>query len=211
MRSLPERTVDGWVTASICAAFERALIWAPTQLAVGANWDFGVGLGDGKVFILEDKATTASGAHHRLEIDRQQLDWYCDVVEPSHQTPVFYVLPRPPWQGPPTGCDVVPDQAARRAGHPPFEEWAFVARCHAVRTQLAGRASINSQELPFLGCLTLRSFLTGIRDCEHGARVIADDEPLPSRVTVNSEEAGRPRSSVLGVWVPAVDLPNFYR
>lgn len=56
-RSLPERTVDAWVAASICGAFPNALIWGPTQ-RVAENWDYGVSLGDGKVFILEDKATT---------------------------------------------------------------------------------------------------------------------------------------------------------
>jgi hypothetical protein len=89
-RSLPERTVDAWVAIAICGVFPNARLWAPTQVIEDTNWDYGVSHGDGKIFIFEDKATTPVHRSrklpldtHRIYIDREQLDWYCDEVEPS--------------------------------------------------------------------------------------------------------------------------------
>jgi hypothetical protein len=47
-RSLPERTVDAWVSAAICSAFPHARIWGPTQAIDATNWDYGLSLGDGR-------------------------------------------------------------------------------------------------------------------------------------------------------------------
>lgn len=80
MRSLPERTVDAWVAGVFCSRFASAHVWAPTQLAANGNWDYGMNLGNGKLFILEDKATqhvsrTTLPDTHRITIDPAQLDW----------------------------------------------------------------------------------------------------------------------------------------
>lgn len=72
-RSLPERTVDAWVTAAIVRRFANARLWCPTQNAV-ENWDEAVGLGDGKLFLLENKAPEdVDDEDHRLTIDLDQL------------------------------------------------------------------------------------------------------------------------------------------
>lgn len=62
-RSLPERTVDAWVTSAITTMFPHALIWAPTQVPADTNWDFGIEFGAGNIFILEDKATPDQAAY----------------------------------------------------------------------------------------------------------------------------------------------------
>jgi hypothetical protein len=86
----PERTVDAWVSAAICTVFPHARIWGPTQAISATNWDYGLSLGDGKIFILEDKGTSPvarTRRHplltHKIDVDRSQLDWYCDEVEPD--------------------------------------------------------------------------------------------------------------------------------
>jgi hypothetical protein len=38
MRSLPEHTVDCWVSAAVLAQYPEALLWAPTQRGPD-NWD----------------------------------------------------------------------------------------------------------------------------------------------------------------------------
>jgi len=87
-RSLPERTVDAWVAAYVSHRFPNALIWAPTQRLSDPNWDFGASLGNGKVFILENKATTPISRQrktpletHRIQVDPDQLDWYCEAED----------------------------------------------------------------------------------------------------------------------------------
>jgi hypothetical protein len=70
----------------------------------GRNWDRAAALlGEGRVFLFEDKGTTpvtrkrkAPLQTHRIDIDRAQLDWYCDEVEPAEDVPVYYVLPSRP-------------------------------------------------------------------------------------------------------------------
>jgi len=85
-RSMPERTVG-----AVRTAFPAARIWDPTQAMKGRNCDRAAALlGEGKVFLFEDKGTTAvtrkrkAPLHtHRIDIDRAQLGWYCDEVEPA--------------------------------------------------------------------------------------------------------------------------------
>jgi len=143
-RSLPERTVDAWVSSAVCATFPHARIWGPTQNILETNWDYGLSLGDGKIFIFEDKGTTAVPRKrkspldtHRIYIDIDQLTWYCDRVEQATGVPVHYVLPRPPWIGN-SGSDVVPDQAICRVNSiaGPFAEWAYVCRSGDLRSEL---------------------------------------------------------------------------
>jgi hypothetical protein len=118
---MPERTVDAWVASAICTAFPAARIWDPTQAMKGRNWDRAAALlGEGRVFLFEDKGTTpvtrkrkAPLQTHRIDIDRAQLDWYCDEVEPTEDVPVYYVLPKPPWKGS-ASSGHVPEQVVSR-------------------------------------------------------------------------------------------------
>lgn len=230
VRSMPERTVDAWVSAAIFGAFPAARIWAPTQNDLGSNWDYGADLGDGKLFILEDKATTPVErkkkeplATHRIDIDSLQLDWYCDEVEPTNHLPVFYVLPRPPWRGPSTGSRVLPDQAVCRVTSPdgPFEDWAFAVRCSDLRAYLNNATWFETHELPIRTATTLREFLNRIRVCELGsivrgaggpAKAAASGtppEPRDETLARVSAEVDQRSGSALAVFVPASDLPNF--
>ena len=136
-RSMPERTVDTWVASAICSVSPDARIWDPTQAMRGRNWDRAfLPLEAGRVFIFEDKGTTAVTRTrkrplqtHRIEIDAAQLNWYCDEVEPASRIPVYYVLPRPPWNGG-AGSGHVPEQATCRvtSAAGPFPQWAYVSR-----------------------------------------------------------------------------------
>lgn len=229
---MPERTVDAWVTAAICRRFPNALFWGPTQVPRGANWDFGVSLGPGKVLVLEDKATSPVRRTvippldtHRVYIARNQLDEYCDHIEPGQRVPVFYVLPAPPWQGLPTGSSIVPDQAVTRTASPlgPFEDWAFVVRCTDLRLYLGPRQSLETHELPFGSCLSLASFIDEVARCRIGERInhegdglvgasttpgqLRPDDSSASRGRGASEEIHKKTGSSLSVFIPAGDLP----
>ncbi len=234
-RSLPERTVDAWVSAVVCRQFPNALVWGPTQVVQDENWDYGASLGDGKVFILEDKATSpvtrkrkAPLATHWIDIPRSQLNWYCDDVQPRVHVPVFYVLPAPPWTGTPTGSVVVPDQAACRVASPagPFEEWAFVVAADDLRTYLGARRGLETVELPIASSRSLAAFLDEVRSCRLGYRVGGGgggasaamkglDQGDRGRNNVASgpvarrDESDRRMGSALAVFVPAGDLPGW--
>lgn len=229
-RSLPERTVDAWVSAVVCSRFPGALVWAPTQSAFHGNWDFGMDLGDGKVFILEDKATeheprTKLPDTHRISIDMNQLDWYCDDVEPNKGVPVHYVLPKPPWTLPPVGSVVPPHSVTRvTSAAGPFEEWAFVMRCTQLRKELRGQASLLVDRLPMPNSEPLDDFLGRVESCEIGRRVqgtgdlakamAGGDQAEPSE---DLSPTGEPRTleeadragSALGFFVPSRVLPDF--
>jgi hypothetical protein len=234
-RSLPERTVDAWVSTVVCRVFPNARIWGPTQVLEDTNWDYGVSLGDGKIFIMEDKATSpiervrkAPLHTHRIEINRTQLAWYCDDVEPDLQVPVFYVLPAPPWQGAQTGSVVVPDQAICRTASPsgPFENWAFVARAADLRNYLGVRASLDTDELPLPTSISLEAFLDDVRSCRLGRRVTgtgegatqalkgadqvgADDAIPASRSGRGLDRIEELTGSALAVFGPASDIPGW--
>ena len=236
-RSLPERTVDAWVSGEICSKFPGALLWAPTQ-AGWNNWDYGASLGDGKVFVLEDKATTPiertrkhPRSTHRIDIPRRQLDWYCNEVEPQQGVPVYYVLPKPPWAGAWTGSPVLPDRAVCRmqSGDGPFSAWAWVVRCTALLAFLGTRNTLDTDKLPLAasGCLSLQEFLDRVRICEIGKVVHGSGEGrrAASKVSFETVEPGvaeptesrgrlersdtRLVGSALAVFVPAADLPDF--
>ena len=240
-RSLPERTVDAWVSTAICSTFPHAQIWGPTQALDATNWDYGLSVGDGKIFILEDKGTYPIVRTskfplqaHKIDFDRSQLDWYCTEVEPHWGVPVYYVMPNPPWLGPHTGLPV-PHQASYRSSSAqgPFEEWAFVSRCHSLKKLLGTRSSLETHRLPSLGEHTLAEFLKGVRDCILG-RVVSgptrasdwneerpDDQQenqqtLFSQSTIGSPETRRPEvaqrvGSALAVFIPSEDLPGWHQ
>lgn len=238
-RSLPERTVDAWVSIALCAAFPHSLIWAPTQNMVEANWDFGVSLGDGKLLILEDKGATPVTRQrkkpldtHRIDVDIDQLSWYCDDVESVTGIPVYYVLPRPPWIGRWTGSSAVPDQAVCRTGSVdgPFPEWVLVIRCDDLRGKMTGRRGIFTDTLPLAGSLSLADFIARAKRCEIGKVITGPGdgtsraakevepvtqqprEPVQLRAPVQQAASTRQQTSVgsaLAVFIPAQDLPSF--
>jgi len=232
-RSLPERTVDAWVSSAVCATFPRARIWGPTQNIEETNWDYGLSLGDGKLLILEDKGTTGVLRKrkkpldtHRIDIDINQLAWYCDQVEPTTGVPVYYVLPQPPWFGGSTGSEVVPDQAICRVDSAagPFAEWAFISRSSDLRTELGSRRSIYTDQLPFPGASTVAEFFRRVQQCEIGKRISGSGEPssliakAPEQVDREPDSAAHRTDnpnrlqyvgSALAVFLPARDLPGW--
>lgn len=236
MRSLPERTVDAWVVAATTAKFPGALIWAPTPRGVADEaWDLGVHLGTGKIFILEDKAAEPYKTWHTILIDLEQLDRYCDEVEALYELPVYYVLPKPPWEGEATGSSVIPDQAIHRT-NPDFATWAYVIRCTHLRQVLGAPAhqeskTLRTSHLPLQNCVTLEAFLNEVHACTAGSAVNPppppaspgdDDTPQLAQTTASAtaprQTAHRASSDRLddalrggrpiAVFVPEAELPN---
>jgi len=220
-RSLPERTVDAWVTTAINAKYPNARLWAPTQND-RSNWDTGLGVA-GKAFIFEDKATTPGTrkrkppkTFHRIDIDTNQLHWYCTDVEVNHAVPAYYVLPNPPWAGEPTGSDVLPDQVRHQQT---FATWAWVIRCTDLRIMLASRKHLETHTLPGSSAITLEDFLQRLWACQVGRRVTGKPTASQQRDEVRRLNIGTPdvtdqipepdhhftRSS-LAVFVPSRDL-----
>jgi hypothetical protein len=222
---MPERTVDTWVAAAICSAFPDARIWDPTQAMKGRNWDRAFLPPEaGMIFIFEDKGTTAVTRTqkrplqtHRIDIRADQLDWYCDVVEPASMIPVYYVLPRPPWDGG-ASSGHVPEQAACRvtSGVGPFPEWAYVSRCTDLRQELSGRHSIDTDYLPLPGGMKLAEFLQDVRRGRAGKWLAPEEKigvlPLSSPDRLAAEPEGTHKSphtgSALAVLVPVGDLAS---
>ncbi len=236
-RSLPERTVDAWVAVAICQRFPSALLWGPTQRAEDPNWDYGASLGDGKLFILENKATdpkyvvrpTAMDTH-RIRIDLRQLAWYCESIEPNYGVPVYYVLPRPPFAGEPTP-GVVPAQTITRVSSPigPFRRWAFVIRCNDLRNQLPSlpqkSTQVRTEDLPLKGAALLQDFLDAVGRCQTPelmkkvgpgdkatavARDLFEAEYTDARDHYAAiREERRRLSRATAVFIPASDVPGW--
>lgn len=212
VRSLPEHTVDAWVAVAICSTFPNARIWSPTPRNLRSGWDQAAELGDGKSFILEIKATelVKPGNDHVIEINRAQLDRYCSLTQEPDQSPIYYVLPDPPWFVVPSQTSPVPSEAARRTTPIPFKEWAWVVSCRELRTRLAGAHSIRTSTLPRTGWLTLASFLTEAKECRVGRRSqveVSTDQP--SDVGSSSSGELRSRDTLMAVFLPREDLPNW--
>lgn len=223
---MPERTVDTWVASAICSVSPDARIWDPTQAMKGRNWDRAFQPCDeGKVFIFEDKGTTAMTRTrkrplqtHRIEIGAVQLDWYCDEVEPESMIPVYYVLPQPPWNGG-GGSGPVPEQAACRVASDagPFPQWAYVSRCTDLRRELelSGRRSVDTDQLPLPGCMKLAEFLQDVQHGKAGKWLSPDDEDaqwLRSLGRLAADLKGTRQDlrigSALAVFVPVRDLTS---
>lgn len=132
--SLPERTVDAWVTAYVAKRVPDALLWAPTQRQI-PDYDLASSLpGPGKLFVFENKAPYTNRAHHHFILYVRQIWNYLRVADLRART--FYVLPCPPFpvSEVPSGPgaiesaqpDLVPRRAqARLAGNP----WAPAQAC----------------------------------------------------------------------------------
>jgi hypothetical protein len=178
MRSLPEHTVDCWVSAAVLAQLPGALLWAPTQRGLD-NWDVAFeAFGPGKAFILENKGTEEMSGRHMIQIDMEQLDIY--IRSPG--APVYYVLPVPPWPARAT-ADVlsaaypVPAAAQCRtgaawAGNEPFSDWCRVVEAWALQNWL--KAGTKTRTFPasnVLACpeaMKLGEFLKGAGACTEG-------------------------------------------
>jgi hypothetical protein len=219
---MPERTVDAWVASAICSVFPDARIWDPTQAMKGRNWDrASLPFEEGKVFVFEDKGTTAVTRRrkrplqtHRIDIDATQLNWYCDEVESANFIPVYYVLPRPPWNGS-ASSGHVPEQAACRIASDvgPFPQWAYVSRCTDLRRELSGQRSIDTDQLPLPGGMTLAEFFRDVRHGKAGRWLSPDDEDaLRSPYRLTAAPGGTPRNthtgSALAVFVPVHNLAS---
>jgi hypothetical protein len=116
--SLPERTVDAWVTAYLAKRLPDVLLWAPTQRQI-PDYDVATSLpGPGKLFVLEDKAPYTNGTH-RFDLQVRQIWNY--LRNPHLRSRTFYVLPCPPFLvaevpgGPSAAAPRTPDLVPRRA------------------------------------------------------------------------------------------------
>jgi hypothetical protein len=225
MRSLPEHTVDCWVSAAVLAQYPEALLWAPTQRG-SDNWDIAFeSLGGGKAIILEDKGTEAMpSGQHAITIDLEQLNDYLGSVG----APVYYVLPVPPWPAfesavvLSTGSPVPAAARCRTAAscghrHGPFSEWCRVVAAEALRDWLRGgrygtRTFRASDIIAYPLAVTLGEFLKGLGVCTQGgpwyesaadARDgwIAELRQRQDQVAVSRAEQ-RIGASALGVFVP---------
>ena len=224
MRSLPEHTVDCWVSAAVLAQHPEALLWAPTQRGTD-NWDVAFELGPGKAFILENKGTEISYEQHSIQIDMRQLDTYLH----SPGAPVYYVLPVPPWSvrestGVLSADFPVPTSAQCRTGtactghkHGPFSDWCQVVGAQALQDWLDDsgaktRTFRASDIIVCPGAVKLGKFLEGAGTCTEGgpryesaadARVGWEDQLDQRQVGHRVERLTG--SGVLGVFIP---LPN---
>lgn len=191
VRSLPEHTVDCWVSSAVIASNPDAMLWAPTQRGPD-NWDMAFqALGGGKCLILENKGTVGGYKdpyRHVIRIDTTQLVNY--LLEPS--APVYYVLPVPPWRSSFSSPQIdpmapVPAPALCRTGahcdrldhsaHGPFDTWTFVIeamdllRLAVDRMRLGWRKTIDIpgedfRQDPFT--VDLRTFLGDLQACRRG-------------------------------------------
>lgn len=204
-RSLPERTVDAWVTLAIVPEFPRAQIWTPTQVPKDTNWDFGIHLESGNIFILEDKATSPTKNAHTIEIDLHQLDHYCWIDDGTRGIPVYYVLSKLSWKGEPAGRKDIPDQVTYRLRSPsgPFDQWTYVIRCTYLLRQLNGRNNINTNELPLDNSWCLACLLNDARQGSVGRHTndTYDTGPADSPEPLGMRPVER-AGSALAVFLP---------
>ncbi len=192
MRSLPEHTVDCWVSSALLAWDSEVLLWAPTQRG-SDNWDMAFReLGGGKCLIFENKGTVGGYAdpfRHVVQIDIPQLIRYLRV--PS--APVYYVMPAPPWRSSISSAQIdpsapVPMPALCRTGshcdrsdhppHGPFETWAYVIEAmdllHLVWSRIRRWPLQQKVDVPCRDfrsaprVVDLRTFLTDLRACRRG-------------------------------------------
>jgi hypothetical protein len=162
MISLPERTVDAWVTAYVVSRVPNAWLWAPTQQN-SPDYDLAASLpGRGKLFVLEDKAPSVDerSGQHAFRLPVRQMWNY--LRHPQLRLRTFYVLPCPPYPVsavPGTSAYVAPSRAAlvpdramtRLAGHPwqPGQGCEFWFRVVPVADLWS--ATLRSSPMPAIG------------------------------------------------------------
>src|ERR1035437_2908632 len=102
MVSIPEHTVDCWVSIYLAEALPNIELWAPTPMGPD-NWDIAGSLGPGQLFLLESKSAKPVQNWMpirntpRIEINRHQLAPYLGFPPKL----VYCLLPDPPWKGVP--------------------------------------------------------------------------------------------------------------
>ena len=227
MRSLPEHTVDCWVSAAVLAEYPEALLWAPTQHGPD-NWDIAFEeTGSGKAFILENKGTECTDGQHTIEINMEQLDIYLRSPGAS----VYYVLPVPPWPARESvsvlsAAYPVPAAAQCRLGtghrHGPFTDWCRVIEAWGLYDWLKdyGSKTRTFRAPDIIACplaVKLGEFLEGVRTCTHGgpryesaadahdgwaAQLRQRQDQLAAIPVEPNPVERRVRSGVLGVFVP---------
>lgn len=203
-RSLPERTVDIWVVSQLIDIFPGVLLWAPTQRKPD-NWDLGAHLGDGKTFILENKACDPVGhtGSHTVNIGRCQLEEYLHTIDPY--VPVYYVLPDPPWLDGPTGANWMPNQSGHRST---CGGWLWTIRATDLMAHMTGASTSTFRTDAFslwAETTSLGNFLSGLKKCEFGElwrRALKER----TRQTDQLAHGGRFPGSALGVFVPKSNL-----
>lgn len=145
MRSLPEKTLEHWVSLYLASRFPRAEQWWPSageditlELAASAG-------GPGKVLMLELKVPEVTPAGYALSIEVAQLQNYL-----SRRLPVFYVIPMPFWCGSLGGTKRYSSQWPghipgghgpegwwrRRAQEEWFGYWTYVLPANGVAAQI---------------------------------------------------------------------------
>jgi len=212
VRSLPEHTIDAWVAVSICTTFPDALIWAPTPRNLSSGWDYGAELGDGKTFLLENKATELlkSGSDHEIKIGHKQLNQYCTLTKLTGHPPLFYVLPNPPWLVQPNQTDPVPLEAAHRIVPVPFGDWTWVVSCLDLKKYVGRKKSIRTSTLPSTGWSTLSKFLQEVKACNIVPKIqgnVVDRSDL--NVGTQDDQQLQHNDTLLAVFVPKENLPNW--
>lgn len=167
MTTLPERAVDTWLAAYLAAQLSHIALWAPTQRT---KVDFDLSLvGDGKLFVLEQKAPvlyrTKMVEEHRIQVDvghTNQLWRYC--TDPELAGLVWYVLPFPPYsaaEGAGRGNSLMPELArARLAGHrwgsgprkgQPCQDWFHMVPAQDLYVWLRQLRPSGMPPLPTIG------------------------------------------------------------
>lgn len=143
--SVPEKTLEHWVSQYLTYRYRsKVALWWP---AYGVDVDVrSLPNLPGKAVQLELKTTTTTRTNpsqHSIDIDLGQLKSYL-----TSQAPVFYVIPRPTWQG-------ELEAAARSAGLPAaeiafsrsgqrwwFAEWMIVLTAKQVKEVLFPGGSV---------------------------------------------------------------------
>lgn len=139
------------------------------------------------------------------------------MTESETGIPTYYVLPKPPWPGGPSGRKEIPDQAAYRTPSPsgPFEQWAFVILCTDLRKVLDGTRRLDTALLPLENSSKFADFLQSVREGRIGKRLpeIIMEEDRLSKVSDGTDYASaaqaRPeatKGSALAVIIPDTDM-----
>jgi hypothetical protein len=109
-RSLPERTVEAWVTAYIVRWFPTAELWAPTQRDP-RRWDMSARIRGGIHFVFEYKGVEAYRGPY-VPINPDQLNDYVALNSRMSSPLVWYLLPT--WTYDTGWGQVLPTEAATR-------------------------------------------------------------------------------------------------
>lgn len=176
-RSLPERTVDAYLSIAVAARFPEAGIWDPTNTP--GMWDATV-MAAGKTLLFESKGNEEGS--NDIVIDLQQLD---DYLSSPVAALVFYLLADPCWSD--ARLPLTPGVPATTWDT--FPDWAYVvpAAAMATATGLSQRSRVvrpsgGTFTVPATGdmvpAIRLRTFLDDLEECFWVTRRGDDDGPI---------------------------------